>query len=126
MMKLARPLFLTLFMVSAVCAQEDEPGSGWWSFEPVRVVDVPSIGSGANPENPIDAFIRLRLKKEGISPAEPAPPAILARRLHYDLLGLPPAPGVLDDFVRDPSPAVYEELGAALARRGALRREQRV
>ena len=110
MMKIARPLLLTLSFVSAVCAEEDDPGSGWWSFDPVREVGVPSVGSGANPANPIDAFILQRLKKEGISPAKPALPAVLARRLHYDLLGLPPPPGVIDAFVRDPSPAAYGEL----------------
>ena len=110
MMKITRPLLLNLVLVSVVYAQEGEGGAGWWSFEPVREVSVSSVGSGANPENPIDAFIRLRLKKEGLSPAKPAPPAILARRLHYDLLGLPPAPGVIEDFVRDPSPVAYTEL----------------
>ncbi len=110
MLKIAWPLLLTLSLFSAVCAEEDDPGSGWWSFDPVREVDVPSVGSGANPANPIDAFILQRLKKEGISPAKPALPAVLARRLHYDLLGLPPPPGVVDEFAREPSAAAYREL----------------
>ena len=110
MLKIAWTLLLTLSLFSAVCAEEDDPGSGWWSFDPVRVVVVPSVGSGANPANPIDAFIRLRLKKEGIKPSRPASPAILARRLHFDLLGLPPAPGVVEEFAGDPSPEAYREL----------------
>ena len=103
-------LFLSLMLIPAVCVGEGEPGQGWWSFEPVREVAVPSVGSGANPANPIDAFIRRRLEKEGISPARAASPAILARRLYFDLLGLPPAPGVVDEFVQNPSAAAYREL----------------
>jgi hypothetical protein len=110
MIKSPWPLLLILVLIPMVCVGEGEPGAGWWSFETVRTVEVPSVGSGANPANPIDAFIRERLAKEGIPPAGPASPAILARRLHFDLLGLPPAPGVVDEFVRDPSAAAYREL----------------
>ena len=71
---------------------------------------MPLVGSGANPANPIDAFIRRRLEKEGLSPARAASPAILARRLHFDLLGLPPSPEVVDEFVQNPSAAAYRKL----------------
>ncbi len=112
MMKIA--LLLCLLPVCALSAEDGEKAAAWWSFEPVREIAVPSVGSGANPANPIDAFIRLRLKKEGIKPSRPASPAILARRLHFDLLGLPPAPGVVEEFAGDPSPEAYRELVESL------------
>ena len=40
--------------------------------------------------HPIDHFILERLKKEGIAPSPLADRATLAKRLSYDLLGLPP------------------------------------
>ena len=50
-------------------------------------------------KHPIDAFILDRLAKEGLRPAEQADPYTLARRIHLDLIGLPPSPGDIDAFV---------------------------
>ncbi len=65
-----------------------EEGAVWgrhWSFEkPVR----PAVPAGA--EHPIDAFVRARLKEEGLSPAPPAPAHTQLRRLSFALTGLPP------------------------------------
>jgi len=109
MMKISLFLFLSLLPVFAISA-EDGKAAAWWSFEPVGKVEVPSVGSGANPANPIDAFIRRRQEKAGIPPSKPAPAGVLARRLHFDLLGLPPEPAVVEEFARDPSPEAYGEL----------------
>ena len=105
------PLFLlSLFLCCPVSAQDAGRPSGWWSFTPAGTIKVPTLGSGSNPAHPIDAFIRSRLAKEGLAPSKPASPGVLVRRLHFDLLGLPPAPGVVAEFARDPSPAAYREL----------------
>src|SRR5205823_1827441 len=37
-------------------------------------------------------------------------PISLIRRAYFDLLGLPPSPQEVDDFVKDPSPGAYEKL----------------
>ena len=110
MMKIPPLLLLALLFPCAVYAQEVERVPGWWSFTPVRKVKVPTLGSGSNPAHPVDAFIRARLAREEITPSKPASPGVLARRLHFDLLGLPPEPGVVEPFARDPSPAAYREL----------------
>ena len=49
--------------------------------------------------NWIDAFVLSRLEREGIDPAPAADPRTLARRLHFDLIGLPPDPDAVDAFV---------------------------
>ncbi len=39
----------------------------------------------------IDDFIRAKLRETGLSPAPRAEPRVLLRRLHFDLIGLPPS-----------------------------------
>jgi hypothetical protein len=50
--------------------------------------------------NAIDHFIRERLKAEGLQPAPPAALDTLCRRLHLDLIGLPPTPEDVAAFVQ--------------------------
>jgi hypothetical protein len=60
--------------------------------------------------NPIDAFIGARLAKEGLRFSPEADRVTLIRRLKLDLLGLPPTPEEVDEFVADKSPDAYERL----------------
>ncbi|MCR9198600.1 MAG: PSD1 and planctomycete cytochrome C domain-containing protein [Planctomycetaceae bacterium] len=62
----------------------------FWSFQPVRDVAVPDVENAGH--NAIDAFIRHRLSDRGLTVSPPAAPEELVRRMHYDLLGLPPSP----------------------------------
>ena len=64
--------------------------------------------SGA--KNPIDAFLIERLRASGLTPSEAADRRTLARRVYYDLHGLPPTPEEIDAFVNDKSPDAYEKL----------------
>ena len=50
--------------------------------------------------NAIDHFIRERLKAERLQPASPASLETLCRRLHLDLIGLPPSPEAVEAFVQ--------------------------
>ena len=79
-------------------------GATWaehWSFvAPVRP-PVPNIGNQKSKiENPIDAFVRARLAQEKLSPAPPATPAELIRRVSLDLTGVPPTPAEVIAFER--------------------------
>ncbi len=67
----------------------------FWSFQPLRNPEIPPASWS---HNPIDAFIVHRLKEHGLTPSAPADPASLVRRLHYDLLGLPPDPDFVDEW----------------------------
>ncbi|MBX3437089.1 MAG: DUF1553 domain-containing protein, partial [Planctomycetaceae bacterium] len=76
-----------------------------WSFQtPVR----PSVPVGH--ANPIDAFISVRLKAKGLSPAPAADRRTLIRRATFDLHGLPPTPDQIATFVSDTRPGAYERL----------------
>ncbi len=75
-----------------------------WAFKaPVR----PAVPKGTHP---VDAFIRARLAKEGMKPAAEADKVTLIRRLSLDLIGLPPTPKEVDEFVSDTRADAYERL----------------
>jgi len=80
-----------------------------WSFVTPTRPRPESIGiTGAL--GPIDAFVRNRLKSEGLTPSEPAEPERLIRRVTLDLTGTPPAPDDVRDFLADRSPDAYEKV----------------
>jgi len=81
-----------------------------WSFKaPVRPA-LPAVRDRQWTRNPIDHFILARLEREGLKPSPEADRVTLVRRLSLDLLGLPPAPREVDDFVKDAAPDAYERL----------------
>ena len=84
---------------------------GHWAYEPIRRPAVPRIADNRySVRNPIDAFVRARLKSKGILPAPEADRRTLIRRLYFDLLGLPPTPDEVASFVSDRSADAYERL----------------
>jgi hypothetical protein len=94
-------------------------GAEWqehWAFVPPKLPPVPqlqgsggeSVPAGSASAKPIDAFVRARLAKEGLSPSPEAPRAALLRRVSLDLIGLPPSPEEIETFVNDPSPTAFE------------------
>lgn len=84
----------------------------WWSLRPLQRPAVPQVPAKwqTNVANPIDAFIVAALQDKGLRPSSMANRATLARRLYFDLLGLPPTPAEVNRFVHNPHPAAYEQL----------------
>jgi mono/diheme cytochrome c family protein len=80
-----------------------------WSFRPLQPQGIPG-STTAWERNPIDAFVATRLKPLSLEPSPIADRATLLRRLSFDLLGLPPAPDDLAEFLADNSPDAYERL----------------
>src|SRR5262249_13729200 len=62
----------------------------------------------------IDRFILARLEAKGMKPVTDADKHALVRRLYFDLIGLPPTPEQVNDFVNDGRPDAYERLVDAL------------
>jgi mono/diheme cytochrome c family protein len=81
-----------------------------WSFQPVALPLVPDVHDSAWSRNPIDRFILERLEAAQLAPAPEADRRTLARRLWFDLLGLPPAPDEVRAFLGDTRPDAYERL----------------
>src|SRR5262245_52002805 len=82
----------------------------YWAYRPVHWPDIPVVQNKKWMRNPIDAFILAKLEAASLTPGFPADKVALVRRAFYDLLGLPPTPEQVDDFVKDPSPNAYEKV----------------
>jgi hypothetical protein len=70
-----------------------------WSLQPLSVIEPPQVDGVSDP---IDRFIRGRLRREGLQPADPAPARVLLRRLYLDLTGLPPTAEEFGAFEQHP------------------------
>jgi mono/diheme cytochrome c family protein len=87
-----------------------EEAKRYWAYQPVKRPAVPEVRNNGWVKNPIDAFVLARLEAKNLAPVKPADKVALARRAYYDLIGLPPTPEQVDEFVRDSSPDAWEKL----------------
>jgi hypothetical protein len=87
--------------------EEGAEYSKHWSFIAPVKADVPELRDDTWARNEVDWFVLKRLSQEGLSPSKEAPPAKLLRRLYLDLIGLPPSIDVIEEFLKDDSPAAY-------------------
>ena len=88
-------------------------GAQWeshWAFIPPERPTPPAVQDEDWVRNPIDAFIRARHEKEGLSPAPEADKRTLIRRVSLDLTGLPPTQAEIHRFLTDESPDAYEKM----------------
>lgn len=90
--------------------QVNEETKNHWSFRPIVRPDVPAVDRTDWIRNPIDIFILAKLEAAGLTPNPPATPQHLIRRLHYDLIGLPPSRELIERFEQDPSDATYSAI----------------
>lgn len=80
-----------------------EEGAEWkghWAFERVERPVPPPVRRTNWVKNSIDRFVLARLEAEGLQPSPRAQDSILARRLWFDLTGLPPNPRDVEWFAK--------------------------
>jgi len=102
-----------LMLVTCVSSSTGDDGATHWSLMKPSRPAVPATGSLEHDNrvgNEIDAFILARLEAAGLSPAPMAGKHTLVRRAYFDLLGLPPSPEQVRDFVEDESPDAWPQL----------------
>lgn len=101
--------------------QRDEPESltadflsqeekQFWAFQPVSRPSLPTVTRPELVNSPIDRFLLYRLEQENLTYSPPAEKLSLIRRLSFNLLGLPPTPEQVQQFLDDSSPDAYERL----------------
>ncbi len=81
-----------------------------WAWRPLGRTTVPQPPQAKRLANPIDRFITARLQPYRLGLAPEANRRTLIRRLHFDLLGLPPSAEAVAAFETDPRPDAYERL----------------
>jgi hypothetical protein len=84
-----------------------EQGRKFWAFQPPRRHPVPAVKDTTWAHGDIDRFILARLDSKGLRPVADADRVTLIRRAYFDLVGLPPSPEEIDDFVNDRSPDAF-------------------
>jgi hypothetical protein len=88
----------------------DDRARAFWSFQPIRRPDVPSVADATWVKTPVDAFVLAKIEATGLRPAPPASRTTLLRRVYYGLTGLPPSPDEVREFLADESPDAYERV----------------
>jgi mono/diheme cytochrome c family protein len=82
----------------------------FWAFvKPARPA-LPKVKDHRWARNEIDLFVLARLEQNGLRPNRPASPRELLRRVYFDLIGLPPSPEEIAEFLKNPSEAAYAKV----------------
>jgi len=81
-----------------------------WSFKPVTQSAPPKPTNQRWARNDVDRFILARLEKEGLKPAPETDRVSWLRRIHFDLIGLPPSPDQVETFTKDRRADAYERV----------------
>jgi uncharacterized protein DUF1553/uncharacterized protein DUF1549/cytochrome c len=80
-----------------------------WSLQPTQLL-VPPIEPHLRSVNVIDRIVWAKLRRYGLSPADPADKGSLLRRATFDLTGLPPTPAEVDAFLTDQSTDAFAKV----------------
>lgn len=73
----------------------------WWAWQLPKSAAPPVVKSADWPRGTIDNFVMAALEAKEIKPVADADPATWLRRMYFDLIGLPPRPQEVVDFVKD-------------------------
>ena len=87
-----------------------DPSKKHWAFQPATKPEVPKVKDGGWAQTDIDRFIVARLAEKGMQPNPIADKRTLIRRATFDLIGLPPTPEEVRDFLSDDSPKAFEKV----------------
>ena len=88
-------------------------GQKHWAFQPLTQPTPPEVSDTNWVLTPVDQFVRAQQEQAGITPNNIADPRTLIRRAYFDLIGLPPQPDDVEEFVVEAatdSAAAYERL----------------
>jgi len=88
----------------------DDNKTNHWAWQPVKHVAVPEVSDPDWCQTPVDNFILAKLDDNGLKPNPPADKRTLIRRATFDLIGLPPTPEEVQDFVNDDSPDAFAKV----------------
>lgn len=81
-----------------------------WCWQSIHDVAPPDVKVADWPLSAADRFILAQLEQKGLKPAPQADKRTLLRRVHFDLVGLPPSPAEVIAFEQDQDPRALERV----------------
>jgi hypothetical protein len=81
-----------------------------WAFQPIRKPEVPEVQSTERVQTSIDAFILAKLEEKDMRMSNPAEKRTLLWRAYFNLIGLPPTPAEMAEFLADESPGAFAKV----------------
>ena len=83
-------------------SQESGQQSDHWAFRPPVRSPVPLVRNGDRVRNPIDSFVIAALEAKQLQLSAEGSREVLLRRASFDLIGLPPSPDEVREFLARP------------------------
>ena len=87
-------------------------GAQWqdhWAYIKPEPIDPPDLNTDWS-RGEIDRFVLKKLQEHRLQPSPEADKSTLLRRLYLDVVGMPPSPEELHDFLEDTRPDAYEKV----------------
>jgi cytochrome c553 len=81
-----------------------------WAFQPIKDAAIPPVRNKRWVQTPIDSFILAKLEEKGMKPSPRAGKRTLIRRATFDLIGLPPTPEEVAEFLADQSADAFAKV----------------
>lgn len=81
-----------------------------WAFIKPEKASLPPVEYPGWPLNEVDHFVLDQMEAHGLKPSPKAEKNTIARRLYFNLTGLPPSLEELEAFIQDDAPDAYENL----------------
>lgn len=108
------PLWAVFWLLPLVLdGKDDEKQFDWarertfWSFKKPVTRATPQVANHRWPRAALDFFVLAKLEQRALAPAPEADKRTLARRVTFDLTGLPPTPAEVETFLNDPKGDAY-------------------
>src|SRR5262245_20372615 len=108
--KANKPLTAAEIDVLKQWVAEGAKWSAHWAYGPPRKHPIPDVKMADWSSEWVDRFILARLEREKLTPSPDADRVTLARRLYFDLTGLPPTPAEVEEFFANKNETALEEL----------------
>ncbi|MSU40398.1 MAG: DUF1549 domain-containing protein [Pedosphaera sp.] len=89
--------------VSAKKEWDYEKAKAHWAYQPPKKSAVPTVKDTAWPRAEMDHFLLAALEAKNLKPVADAGKMALLRRVHFDLIGLPPTFAEINAFLDDTS-----------------------
>lgn len=84
-----------------------EKDRNYWAYRTLAETELPEVQGDTWPRNEIDYFVLQQLENRNLRPNAEADRRVLMRRAYLSLIGLPPTPDKVAEFLNDQKPGAY-------------------